>query len=274
MATTVTQESALDLAFSSSTPFNAADAQVALATLFTLPPTSAAVLPDNQFYVKKIVFNISDSKPGNIKIPPRPAWFVATNPSGTSSATTANPSLLNNTSANRTIHEAFRNTTRLSMIPTIYIREETTLSGSTILTEITMDRPTYPTDNVRNDSFSITDSQDNTSVPMLKYYQRESNTSHHIFTSYNSTTEIHYILLDIFHNKLADNAGVQIALVNDIFTNPDSIPNTLAVKDYEWYVLNQTVTKVSILIKIGSYDKSTFNNIDLSILIMGNQIRI
>jgi len=263
-----------DVVYSTSAVFNSNDAKTADVLDAILPPTSAAVLPDNQFYVKKITLKIDQARPGKVKIPNYPNIG---NPKDTSKATTkTNPdpefAKTDNLKEAVAAISEFQDGDRLKIVPTITIEEETTLSGTTISNDITKpDRPQYPTDSIRYDFFKLKSAND---AMMLKYYQLESSAAHDIFISYNDDTKEHYVLFDIFHNKLAANAGVQISLVQDSFDNPSSMTVLLPVKEYTWSVVEQTVTKVSLLVKIGKYSKTKFNYLTLSVLIMGNQIRI
>lgn len=262
-----------DVVYSTSAVFSSDDVKTADALDAILPPTSAAVLPDNQFYVKKIILKIDQIRPSRVKIP---NYTGIGSPDNTSKATTKiNPDPeLGKTGNIKEVSAAlstFQDGDRLKIVPTITIEGETTLSGTTISNNITKpDRPQYPTDSMRYDFFKLKSAND---VFMLKYYQLESSTAHNIFISYDKESKDHYILFDIFHNKLATNAGVQISLVQDSFDNPSSM-TALPVKEYTWKVIEQTVTKVSLLVKIGQYSKVNFNYLTLSVLIMGNQIRI
>ena len=281
MVTTVTQESGFNIAFNSAAPFGANDTKIARAIAVALPPTSAANLPDNQFYVKKIALKIDSSRPSTIKIP---KWDILRNkPSNTSYAKTAAASVpfvsatavLKMSKSEQDFILSILSTIvdgdRLSMVPSITIVNESTLSGTTIVSDITKpDRPEYPSDSVRDDFFKFSPAKDEV---MLKYYQLEDTAAHHIFVSYSKVTKTHYILFDIFHNKLAANAGVQISMIQDSFDNPSSM-DTTPIKNYSWSVVDQTVTKVSLLVIINEYSKTNFNNITLSVLIMGNQIQV
>lgn len=262
---TVTQEAA----YTVSAVFDSNDAKVAEAISVMLPPTSAATLPDNQFYVKKITLKIDSSRPTNVLIPRFKSKDWRDEPEFPSGTKVANTGITRDSTT--TISRAYRNTTRLSLMPTISVVNETTLSGTTIVSELTgLTRPEYPSDKRRDDSFAL-DAADK--LTMLKYYQYEATLGHDIFTVYSASAKDHYILFDIFHNKLAANAEVQISMIQDSFDNPTTM-TAVPIKEYAWQVVEQTVTKISLLVKIGSYSKTNFNSLTLSVLLMGNQINV